>query len=807
MEKELDITQGLVADLHIHSKYSRATSKNLSLENLEKYARIKGVNLLGTGDFQHPEWSKELDTLEERQGILYTKTGFPFVWQTEISLMYSQDGKGRRIHFVILAPSREVSKQITSFLSSKGRLDYDGRPIFGFSAIELVDAMARIDDKIEIIPAHAWTPYFGIFGSMSGFDSLKECFQDRVDSIHAIETGMSCYDPLTEVLTNNGWKKISDVKEEDEICTLNLNKDTIEFQKPIKIFKYKHQGKMYRLKTKRVDLLVTPNHKLLISKCDFRKPAKFFLKEAELLFNKSKRFKKDGSWIGRDIEYFKLPEVKIKHGSKFYSGTRSKNEEKFLMMKWLKFFGYWVADGWTTKGDGGNYGTYLASKDEKVISEMRKILEEFRYHVYQYKNKGLETLRVRDFQLFSYLKQFGKAAEKFIPQEIKSLNKELLEIFFEYYIRGDGHRYGRTGKGLSATTISKRLRDDLQEIALKLGMSAYYKLHRKKGSQITSLPKADLKGYKQSEDSWNIYFIRKNIHTVMPSTLKKWGYEESWGEYDGLVYCLEVPNHIIYIRRNGIPVWCGNSDPEMNWHLSELNNKSIVSFSDLHSFWPWRIARESTIFKKQEGKELDYQELARQIRENDFLGTIETNPSYGKYHYDGHRNCNFSCSPAETLKLKGMCPVCGKLLTLGVEYRVNQLTNQQTDQYPRKKPFFKLLPLHELISFSIGSPLASKKTWEIYNKMTAKLGDEFKILIESSKEQLIEFGNLLAELILKNRQGNLKVKPGYDGTYGEIIADGKVFRIENDNIQKGKSQEHEHDKLFFNKAFVQKKLL
>ncbi len=129
----------LIADLHIHSRYSRATSKSLSIDNLEKWAKIKGVNMLGTGDFTHPEWIKELkEKLTEEDGILKTKNGFPFVLQTEISLIYTQDNKGRRIHNVVLAPSFEVVDQITEYLLTKGRVDYDGRPIFKIPCDELV---------------------------------------------------------------------------------------------------------------------------------------------------------------------------------------------------------------------------------------------------------------------------------------------------------------------------------------------------------------------------------------------------------------------------------------------------------------------------------------------------------------------------------------------------------------------------------------------------------------------------------------------------------------------------------------------
>jgi len=183
----------VIADLHLHSRYARACSKNITLQNLEKYARLKGLSVLGTGDFQHPKWLPELkENLEDNgKGILMTKTGYPFVLQTEISLIYTQDDKGRRIHNVVLAPNFEVADQVVEFLGSKGRLDYDGRPIFKIPCYEFVEQLRGISEDIEVIPAHIWTPWFSIFGSMSGFDSLKEAFKDQTKYIHAIETGLS----------------------------------------------------------------------------------------------------------------------------------------------------------------------------------------------------------------------------------------------------------------------------------------------------------------------------------------------------------------------------------------------------------------------------------------------------------------------------------------------------------------------------------------------------------------------------------------------------------------------------------------
>ena len=183
----------IIADLHIHSRFARGCSKNITIENLEKWGKIKGIDLLGTGDFQHPIWNRELkNKLEEfYQGIYQTSSGFKFLLSTEISNIFTQDGKGRRVHNIILVPSFEVGDQIIEELSKKGRLDYDGRPIFGFSCIELVDMMMGISKDIEIIPAHAFTPWFSIFGSKSGFDTVEECFKDNSKYIHAFETGMS----------------------------------------------------------------------------------------------------------------------------------------------------------------------------------------------------------------------------------------------------------------------------------------------------------------------------------------------------------------------------------------------------------------------------------------------------------------------------------------------------------------------------------------------------------------------------------------------------------------------------------------
>ena len=138
----------IFADLHIHSRFSRACSKDLNLENLEKWARIKGIDLMGTGDFTHPKWLAELkENLSEKNGIFLSSSGFKFILTGELSFVFTQAGKGRRVHLVLFAPNFEVVDKINSYLDKKGRRDYDGRPIFGISCEQFVKDLKEITDK------------------------------------------------------------------------------------------------------------------------------------------------------------------------------------------------------------------------------------------------------------------------------------------------------------------------------------------------------------------------------------------------------------------------------------------------------------------------------------------------------------------------------------------------------------------------------------------------------------------------------------------------------------------------------------
>ena len=204
-----------IVDLHIHSKFSRACSRNLTLSNLAAWARIKGIDILGTSDFTHPAWRAEIgEKLEEaEQGLFRLKPQYQnedgdsaytpapetknkrevrFMLSTEVSCIYKKNGKTRRLHLLVFMPTIKAVDTFNSALTTLGcNIRADGRPILGLEAKEIVRIARDCDERAMVVPAHAWTPWFSVFGSESGFDSLEECFEEQTPYINAIETGLS----------------------------------------------------------------------------------------------------------------------------------------------------------------------------------------------------------------------------------------------------------------------------------------------------------------------------------------------------------------------------------------------------------------------------------------------------------------------------------------------------------------------------------------------------------------------------------------------------------------------------------------
>ncbi|MBI5682494.1 MAG: DNA helicase UvrD [Deltaproteobacteria bacterium] len=200
-----------IADLHIHSRYSRATSQDMSPEGIWKWAQFKGITVISTGDFTHPAWFKELGEkiIPLGNGLFKLKKELQtddipflcrgevyFLLSAEISCIYSKNGKIRKVHSIILAPDFTGAKRLNDQLSKIGNLSADGRPILGLDAKELLRIVMDASPDAMLIPAHAWTPHFSVLGASSGFDSLEECFEDLTPHIHAVETGLSSDPPM-----------------------------------------------------------------------------------------------------------------------------------------------------------------------------------------------------------------------------------------------------------------------------------------------------------------------------------------------------------------------------------------------------------------------------------------------------------------------------------------------------------------------------------------------------------------------------------------------------------------------------------
>ena len=188
------------ADFHIHSRFARATSPNLTLPVLDEFARKKGINVLGTGDFTHPTWLAEIKqqmTEAPEPGLFVLKNSTDdkptrFILSAEISSIYTQGGRGRRVHTLVMLPTLETVEAFNELLGARGaKLSSDGRPIVGLSAKRVAELALTAHPQALIIPAHVWTPWFSIFGSMSGFDTIEDCFEELTPKILAIETGLS----------------------------------------------------------------------------------------------------------------------------------------------------------------------------------------------------------------------------------------------------------------------------------------------------------------------------------------------------------------------------------------------------------------------------------------------------------------------------------------------------------------------------------------------------------------------------------------------------------------------------------------
>ncbi|MEM1549952.1 MAG: endonuclease Q family protein [Candidatus Methanomethylicia archaeon] len=262
-----------------------------------------------------------------------------------------------------------------------------------------------------------------------------------------------------------------------------------------------------------------------------------------------------------------------------------------------------------------------------------------------------------------------------------------------------------------------------------------------------------------------------------------WSMFGSFSGVDNVKDCYGDRIDKIYAIETGL-----SSDPEMNWRVSQLDRFSILSFSDSHSPYPFRLGREACLFDLND---MNYRELIEAIKfreKGKFLMTIEVDPAYGKYHWSGHRNCNVGpIPPEEARKMNYKCPVCGKKLTKGVDDRVEELADRSRGFRPKNYiPFIKVLPLQTIIAFSMGvseddfSKLNSGRIWDIYSNLVSKFGSEFNVLLNAPINEIAKISSqTIASYIKCMREGKYSITPGFDGVYGKISTFGLKMDLRN----------------------------
>lgn len=398
--------------------------------------------------------------------------------------------------------------------------------------------------------------------------------------------GGSCMTPDTEILTNDGWKRFDELNQTELVATLNPETGILEYNKPTGYICTPFKGNLNCAKNGLIEYEVTPNHNMYASipKSLTHKKINLSLIQSEKIHGKNFHVKRDAIWIGEEKDFFVLPKLnqyaetlveethidKLIRINKYGENLSDKygNDRYINMDKWLQFFGFWMAEGWTSKSKGLHQVGIAQVKNNDYLNHMFNLLTDMGFKPKYTKDK--KQIRVFDKQLWDYLSNFGSANEKFIPKDILNLSTRQLNIFLQWFINGDGHvennKYGR----LRAFTSSQELANNLQEIALKTGISATITNRGKKTSQIKNRNVAN------QYDSLVVNFGKHpsiSKHNKNTPLIKS---EDQYTKpYDGNVYCVEVKNHIIYVRRNGKPMWIGNS------HLHDLQLvKSIAGKFD-----------------------------------------------------------------------------------------------------------------------------------------------------------------------------------------------------------------------------------
>ncbi|MGI0023606.1 MAG: phosphoribosylglycinamide synthetase C domain-containing protein [Nitrososphaera sp.] len=350
---------------------------------------------------------------------------------------------------------------------------------------------------------------------------------------------MGCYDDQTEVLTDNGWKLFKDLSYDDSICTLRPLDHIIEFDKPEAIVCYSHHKKLVSIRNNTLDIAVTLDHNMYVCTQENARNGsrRFdFMKARDLQYQSV--IKRTGAWIGIEQAYFSLPSVALAHYEGRAVVLHETAEISIPMDDWLAFMGIWLSEGSASSG----YKVSISQKKPEKTKRIQELLDRLPFRF----SEGRSEFYCFSKQLHSYLVSFGKAYQKSIPRFIKELSPRQIGIFLDWFALGDGTMM-KNGFRIFYTS-SRKLADDIQELLLKVSRVGTVKTRERYGRiwirdhfATATRPQYEVIERVRKLDSW---LDKRDIRIV---------------DYDGKVYCATVKNHIMYVRRNGKPYWCGNT--------------------------------------------------------------------------------------------------------------------------------------------------------------------------------------------------------------------------------------------------------
>ena len=408
-------------------------------------------------------------------------------------------------------------------------------------------------------------PQYATDYHMDATDFLSMLDDDMADMV--LWDPPYCYDNTSEILTDSGFKNISQIKYEDKIATLNTKTNMLEYQHPTDIISRNYSGDMVSIESQSISMFVTPKHRCYIKN---RFNATYHWTTADEIFSTRKCcwFKKACDWQGEKKDYFVLPSVELISKNRY--GEKIKPDKLIPMKTWLKFLGLYLSEGCCKeRKDKCGHSINIAQTKDFGRKYIKKVLDELGYNYFTEKN----GFTIDDKQLFTYLSQFGKARDKYIPKDIKNLSSEYLLCLIESLIVGDGTNivYPKLNKKVnkmysyqaySYYTGSEQLRDDFCEIALKCGYAISTKVKHRDGYapvyEIHVLKAKDFRVYKKNY---------KIIHN-----------------WSGKIYCVTVPNSTLCVKRNGRIYWCGNSPRQVSECYKKLG-QTVNMETTQASYW------------------------------------------------------------------------------------------------------------------------------------------------------------------------------------------------------------------------------